>query len=143
MILSTRARVCTVFARRKARGPRTITPEHLVRVATTLTWIRIMPRLVVVRALGMPEVRAARLTPLRTLYHKISHRMMGRPGSCSLRHHHLRLLQQLSRLRRSIHWRRIFIWLALPLSQVRPDVPTSSTPSSTRSPWDLTPLQCG
>ena len=94
----------TVFARRKAKGRRTTTPEHLVRAVTTLTWTRITRHLVVVRvgAPGMREAQAARLTPPRMRYLKTFHRTRDRAGSCSL-HIHLRLSQQLSHLRRSIH----------------------------------------
>ena len=95
----------TVFARRRAKGPRTITPEHLAQAATTLTWIPITRRPVGAStgAPGILAARTVRLTQLRMRYPKTSHRMRGRAGSCSLLPRPLRLSQQLSHLRKSMH----------------------------------------
>jgi len=101
----TRARACTVFGRRKAKEPRTITLEHPVQAATILTWTLITRRLVgaQLEVPGMEGARAVRSIAPRMRYPRRSLRTRGRAGSCSPHPHPLHLSQHLSHLRRSKH----------------------------------------
>ena len=92
-----------MFERRKAKAPRTITPERPAQVVTILTWTPITRRRLVeqVEVLGMEEAPAARLIMLPMRYHRRFHRVKGRVGSCNLPLHPLHLSQHLSHLRRS------------------------------------------
>ena len=97
----TRARAYTASERRRAKDPRTITPEHLAQVATIPTWTPIT-RHPVVEVPGTEEARTARSILPRIRYPKRSHRTRERAGSCSLLRP-LHLSQQPSHLRRSKH----------------------------------------
>lgn len=105
MIQWTRARVYTVFEKRKEKVPRTTTPERLVQVATILTWTP-TTRLQLVEQVGvlaMEEALAVRLMVPHTRYPRKLHKVRGGTGSYNLPLHFLHLLRQLSHPRRSEH----------------------------------------
>jgi len=146
MIQWTPARVYTVFEKRKGKVPRTTTPERPVQVATTLTWTP-TTRLQLVEQVGvlaMEEAPAVRLMVPHTWYPRRLHKVRGGTGSYNLPLHSLHLSRQLSHPRRSNHIKvpPLFFDLFWLRSQVRSLIPTPFTPSSSRNPWDPTPLQC-
>jgi len=105
MIQWTRARAYIAFERRKAKVPRTITPERPVQVATILTWTPTTRLQLVQQAgvLGTEEALAVRLITPRMVYPRRFHRARGGAGSCNLPLRPLHLSRQLSHLRRSKH----------------------------------------